>query len=69
LEITEKDFLNAKLVKSENDLIGSLDKFLNWLSIENSVMGGEKPVSYLSTFSGIQLIMDKLNGIEYGFSA
>jgi uncharacterized protein (DUF2384 family) len=32
-------------------------------------MGGEKPVSYLDTFSGIQLVMDELNAIEYGFSA
>jgi len=32
-------------------------------------MGGEKPVSYLDTFSGIQLGLDELNTIEYGFSA
>ena len=30
-------------------------------------MGGEKLVSYLDTFSGIQLVMDELNAIECGF--
>jgi hypothetical protein len=31
-------------------------------------MGGEKSVSYLDTFSGIRLVMDELNAIEYEFS-
>jgi uncharacterized protein (DUF2384 family) len=59
----------ARLFKLGSDVFGSLEKFHNWLNIENSVMGGEKPVSYLDTFSGIQLVMDELNAIEYGFSA
>jgi len=46
-----------------------MDKFHNWLNIENSVMVGEKPVSYLDPFSGILLVIDELNAIEYGFSA
>lgn len=46
-----------------------MDKFHNWLNIENPVMGDEKPVSYIDTFSGIQLLMDELNAIEYGFPA
>ena len=66
---SERAVYIAKLFRSGNDLFGSMDKFRNWLNIENSVMGGEKPVSYLDTFSGIQLVMDELNAIEYGFSA
>ena len=66
---SERALYIAKLFKSGNDIFGSMDKFHNWLNIENSVMGGEKPVSYLDTFSGIQLVMDELNAIEYGFSA
>lgn len=63
LEISEKDFLTGarKGIQSE--------KFYNWLNTKNQAMGGEKPVSYLDTFSGIQLVMDELNAIEYGFSA
>jgi putative toxin-antitoxin system antitoxin component (TIGR02293 family) len=66
---SERALYIAKLFKSGNDLFGSKDKFRNWLNTENSVMGGEKPVSYLDTFSGIQLVMDELNAIEYGFPA
>ena len=66
---SERALYIAKLFKSGNDIFGSQDKFHNWLNSENFVMGGEKPASYLDTFSGIQLVMDELNAIEYGFSA
>jgi len=68
-EISDKEFLIAQLFKSGNDLFGSKDKFRNWLNTENLVMGNEKPDSYLDTFSSIQLVMDELNAIEYGFPA
>jgi len=66
---SERALYIAKLFKSGNDLFGSMEKFRNWLNMENSVMGGEKPVSYLDTFSGIQLVLDELNAMEFGFSA
>ena len=66
---SERALYIAKLFKSGTDIFGSQDKFHNWLNSENFVMGGEKPASYLDTFSGIQLVIDELNAIEYGFSA
>ena len=66
---SERALYIARLFKSGNELFGNMDKFHNWLNIENLAMGGEKPVSYLDTFSGIQLVMDELNAIEYGFPA
>ena len=66
---SERALYIAKLFKSGIDIFGNQDKFHNWLNSENAAMGGEKPVSYLDTFSGIQLVMDELNAIEYGFSA
>ena len=66
---SERALYIAKLFKQGIDLFGSQDKFHNWLNSENTVMGGEKPASYLDTFSGIQLVLDELNAIEYGFSA
>ena len=66
---SERALYIAKLFKLGIKIFGSQDKFHNWLNSVNSVMGGEKPVSYLDTFSGIQLILDELNAIEYGFSA
>ena len=66
---SERALYIAKLFKSGIEIFGSRDKFRNWLNSENAAMGGEKPVSYLDTFSGIQLVMNELNAIEYGFSA
>ena len=66
---SERALYIAKLFQSGIGIFGSQDKFRNWLKSENQVMGGEKPVSYLDTFSGIQLVLDELNAIEYGFSA
>ncbi len=66
---SERALYIAKLFKQGNDTFGNKEKFHSWLHSENSAMGGEKPVSYLDTFSGIQLVMDELNAIEYGFSA
>lgn len=66
---SERALYIAKLFKSGIDIFGDKDKFHNWLKSENTVMGGEKPVSYLDTFTGIQFVMDELNAIEHGFSA
>jgi len=66
---SERALYIAKLFKSGKETFGSQVKFHNWLNSENMVMGGEKPASYLDTFSGIQLVLDELNAIEYGFSA
>lgn len=66
---SERALYIARLFKSGVDVFDSLDKFHKWLNSENPAMGGEKPASYLDTFSGIQLVMDELNAIDYGFSA
>lgn len=66
---SEKALYIAKLFKLGIESFGSQGKFHNWLNTENTVMGGEKPASYLDTFSGILLVMDELNAIKYGFSA
>ncbi|HAQ21009.1 MAG TPA: hypothetical protein DCR40_17510 [Prolixibacteraceae bacterium] len=66
---SERALYIAKLFQTGIETFGSREKFRNWLNSENQVMGGEKPASYLDTFSGIQLVLDELNAIEYGFSA
>jgi putative toxin-antitoxin system antitoxin component (TIGR02293 family) len=66
---SERALYIARLFNSGIKVFGSRDKFYRWLHSENQVLGGAKPVSYLDTFSGIQLVMDELNAIEYGFSA
>ncbi len=66
---SERALYIAKLFNQGIELFGSHDKFHRWLNTTNAVMGGVKPSSYLDTFSGIQLVLDELNAIEYGFSA
>jgi len=66
---SERALYIAKLFQSGIETFGNRDKFRRWLNSENQAMGGEKPSSYLDTFSGIQLVLDELNAIEYGFSA
>jgi putative toxin-antitoxin system antitoxin component (TIGR02293 family) len=66
---SERALYIARLFNTGIKVFGSRDKFYSWLNNENHVLGGAKPISYLDTFSGIQLVMDELNAIEYGFSA
>lgn len=66
---SERALFIAKLFKAGIDIFGSQGKFHSWLNVANPAMGGEKPVSYLDTFSGIQLVLDELNAIEFGFTA
>ena len=66
---SERALYIAKLFNMGFSIFGDPNKFRNWLNSVNYAMGGEKPASFLDTFSGIQLVMDELNAIEYGFSA
>ena len=66
---SERALYIANLFNHGIELFGSQNKFQNWLNSENPAMGGVKPASYLDTFTGIQLVLDQLNAIEYGFSA
>ncbi len=66
---SERALYIARLFKTGIDVFGTREKFSNWLNSSNPAMGNEKPVSYLDTFSGIQLVLDELNAIEYGFTA
>ena len=66
---SERALYIARLFNMGFGVFGNQEKFKNWLNTDNHAMGGKKPVSYLDTFSGIQLVMDELNAIEYGFTA
>jgi len=66
---SERALYIAKLFRTGIAVFDSREKFHHWLNSGNVAMGGEKPVSYLDTFSGIQFVLDELNAIQYGFSA
>jgi putative toxin-antitoxin system antitoxin component (TIGR02293 family) len=66
-EPSERALYIAKLFNQGINLFGAQEKFHQWLHSENPAMENEKPVSFLDTFSGIQLVMDELTAIEHGF--
>jgi len=66
---SERALFIARLFNKGAKVFGSKNKFHIWLNVENPALGGEKPSSYLDTFSGIQILMDELNAIEHGFPA
>jgi uncharacterized protein (DUF2384 family) len=66
---SEKALFIAKLFDHGSQVFGSKEKFRDWLNSENQVLNGFKPRYYLDTFSGILLVIDELNAIEYGFPA
>lgn len=66
---SERALYIAKLFRTGIAVFDSREKFHHWLNSDNVAMGGEKPVTYLDTFSGIQFVLDELNAIQYGFSA
>jgi putative toxin-antitoxin system antitoxin component (TIGR02293 family) len=66
---SERALYIARLFNQGAKVFGSKGKFHIWLNTVNPALGGEKPSTYLDTFSGIQIVMDELNAIEYGFPA
>jgi len=53
---SERALYIARLFNSGIKVFGNREKFYRWLNSENQALGGEKPASFLNTFSGIQII-------------
>ena len=54
------------LIKHGIDVLGSKDRFNQWLTAKNFLLDGKAPVSFLSTVTGIRFIDDRLTAMEYG---
>ncbi|WP_339739976.1 antitoxin Xre-like helix-turn-helix domain-containing protein [uncultured Sunxiuqinia sp.] len=67
--VSERALYIARLYSRGETIFGDLKKFSEWMNTENPSMGGVRPKSFLDTYSGIQLLMNKLNGIAHGFPA
>ena len=67
--VSERALYIARLYQRGENIFGDRDKFSMWMNTENPSMGSVKPKSYLDTYSGIQLLMNKINGIAHGFPA
>lgn len=52
-----------------NDLFGSNKAFNAWLSDTHVLMGNRRPIEYLNTSTGIDLLLEELKRIEFGATA
>ncbi len=48
---------------------GEIEKFHRWLKKPNISLGGAKPDSFFDSLTGIQVVKNTLNRIEYGYFA
>jgi putative toxin-antitoxin system antitoxin component (TIGR02293 family) len=57
------------LLEFGSDTFGSIERFLRWLNSPNLALDKEKPVEYLVTSEGINLIYDEVGRIAFGVLA
>lgn len=65
-EITERVIKLAQLYDKGIQVFEKKEKFLKWLNSEITSLNTKKPVEFLDTSKGIDLIMEELERIEYG---
>ncbi len=67
--IGEQVLLLTSLFKTGVKMFGTANQFEQWLTRENLMLDGLRPVDLLGTVSGIRLIESRLINIEYGDNA
>ncbi len=68
-EPSEKALLIARVYSKGFEVFGDTEKFISWMDNENFVLGGIKPKEYLNSYTGIELLLNEINAIDYGFVA
>ena len=63
---SEKVLMLAELQRLGVEVLGSEKEFTGWLQEEVPSLNGRKPVSYLDTYSGIDIVRQVLYRIAYG---
>ncbi len=51
------------------EVFGNAEKFITWLTTENTALGGTVPKDFLDNTFGIRLVRDELSRIEHGVLA
>lgn len=59
----------ARLYARGADVFDSLDAFKTWMATPVDALGAKKPMAFLDTSMGIELLMDELGRIEQGIFA
>jgi len=66
---TEKVFEFIEVVQMGVDVFGSSEKFERWLFNPKYIFEGKRPIDFLGTSVGKEIIMTKLHHIEHGIFA
>ena len=66
---SEKALLISKLYCKGIIVFGEKIRFIRWMNSNNHTLGGVKPKQYLGTYTGIEIISNQINAIDYGFVA
>lgn len=64
--VQEKIVLLLSLFKHGKAVFGDFEVFSKWLSMENFFFDNKTPASFLTTFSGVLFIDNRLAAIEHG---
>ena len=56
----------ARLFYKGEEIFGSTDRFGKWLESPNLALGNKKPIDFLETGLGSELVMDELLRIDFG---
>ncbi|WP_169540045.1 type II RES/Xre toxin-antitoxin system antitoxin [Niabella aurantiaca] len=68
-EQSERIIELARLYARGTDVFDGLDAFKTWMTTPVDALGAQKPMTFLDTSMGIELLMDELGRIEQGIFA
>ncbi|MGJ7030353.1 type II RES/Xre toxin-antitoxin system antitoxin [Niabella hirudinis] len=68
-EQSERVIELARLYARGVDVFDDLDNFKTWMRVPVDALGAKKPIEFLDTSMGIELLMDELGRIEHGIFA
>ena len=66
---SERALMLADLVRQADEYFGERASTLRWLNTPRVVFGKETPLSICDTVTGINLVIDELNKLKYGYMA
>lgn len=66
---SEKALLIARVYAQGFMVFGNQEKFIRWMNSENYVLGNVKPKEYLTSYTGIELLLNEINAIDNSFVA
>lgn len=68
-DITERALRLQRLYERGAEVFGTLDNFISWMKSQVLIFKNEKPISFLDTIFGFELLEQEIGRIEHGIFA